>query len=176
MVPLLLLATITTTTTIPDGGTTPTGTTVTTDATGTSTGAIDSTGTTATADASTDAITTTASVTGAGATASVTGTTAGAATITNATAGANTNPYNLQFHDGIDETTTVFVTAIEGVTGIIESATTMPDIVTTNNHFYTLDFSPDNSLATWWKPGQPCMAVDEDTVILFICIGTFKGK
>ena len=81
----------------------------------------------------------------------------------------------LQLQEGSDETTTEFVTAIEGAAGTLESGTIMPDIFVTNKNFNTPEYPADGLLSTWWKSGQPCMVVDEEMVILVICMGAFKG-
>ena len=63
-------------------------------------------------------------------------------TITNtynntAAAEVTNNLYNLQLQEGSHETTTEFVTAIAGVTGTLDSTTTMPEVLVSNRHFCT---------------------------------------
>ena len=65
--------------------------------------------------------------------------------------------------------------AIEAAANIAQSTTTIPDILVSNNSFGTIDYQTNKLLATWWKAGQPCMAVDGPIVILIICMGAYKG-
>ena len=92
-----------------------------------------------------------------------------------ATRNTSKQPFLVQPQEGSNELSIHFEKAIEAAADIEQSTTTMPDILVSHKSFGTIDYLTDDLLATWWKAGQPCMAVDNTVVILIICMGAYKG-
>ena len=110
------------------------------------------------------------------ATATAITTTTGTGANNNATPDPTQQSYFVQLQEDSKEQAIQLVQAIVTAADTAQPTTSLPNILVSNKKFGgTIDYPPDDQLATWWQAGQPCMAVDDTAVILIICLGASQG-